>query len=313
MVMVNILLFGKEGRLGRVLASRFSSLGQMTVLGKANCDVTDRTQLKKMIHQCSPDIIVNATGYTNVDQAELDVANANLMNATVPANLAQFSTDCGALLVHFSTDYVFDGTHNRPYKENDVPNPLSVYGKSKLIGEKLIASYAQQFLIFRTSWLYGVYGDNFLKTVLRFAVKKSTMQMTKDERGTPSATQDIAQAVFNILAQYLLANKADFPYGLYHLCSKGMANRYQYAKTIVDCAQGLDGSINSNNQVMPIASYDKPDCAVRPKNVQLDTTLLYKTFGVELPIWQDSVCQVVSDLMNASFNDWADPSRLALK
>lgn len=312
MAMVNIVLFGKEGRLGAVLASRLSSLGQITALDRANCDVTDRIQLKKVIHQCSPDIIVNATGYTHVDQAELDVANANLMNATVPANLAQLATNCGALLVHFSTDYVFDGTHNSPYKENDVPNPLSVYGKSKFIGEKLIASYASQFLIFRTSWLYGVYGDNFLKTVLRFAVEKSTLQMVKDEWGTPSATQDIAEAVFNILAQYLLAHKADFPYGLYHLCSKGIANRYQYAKTIVDCAQVLGGSINSNSQVIPIASYDKTDCAVRPKNVQLDTTLLCKTFGVELPVWQDSIGSVVSDLMG-SFNDWADPSHSALK
>lgn len=311
--MVNILLFGKEGRLGAVLANRLSSLGQITALGRLNCDVTDHIQLKQIVNQCSPDIIVNATGYTNVDQAELDVARANVMNAEVPANLAQFATNCGALLVHFSTDYVFDGKKNSPYTENDAPNPLSIYGKSKFMGEKLIANHAHQFLIFRTSWLYGVYGNNFLKTVLRFAIEKSTMQMAEDEWGTPSATQDIADAVFSVLAQYLPAKNTDFPYGLYHLCSKGITNRYQYAKTILDCAQSLNGSINSNNQVMPITSYGKPDCAMRPKNVQLDTALLCKTFGVELPIWQENIYQVVSDLMQTYFNDWADPSHLVPK
>jgi len=290
-----ILLLGANGQVGWELRRSLAPIGRVTALSRAELDLSDLDGVMRAVRAANPAIIINAAAYTAVDKAEAEQATAHRLNAELPAILASEAKRVGSLLVDYSTDYVFDGTLERPYVEEDTPNPLSIYGRSKLEGLRAIQQTGCRHLVFRVSWVYGAHGANFVKTILRLARERSELRVVADQVGAPTPADLIA----DVTAQCLAALSRGYgEEGLYHLAPTGKTSWHGFSQTIVAEARKLGESLALDEGVIhPISTEDYPLPAVRPPNSVLDTTKLKATFGLHLPEWNASLPRIVQEIL----------------
>jgi dTDP-4-dehydrorhamnose reductase len=281
-----LLLLGKDGQVGFELQRALAPLGEVVALGSAHCDLADATALRRRIADIAPRIIVNAAAYTAVDRAEAEPERARAINAVAPGVIGTAAEELGAWVVHYSTDYVFDGLKEQPYTEADTPAPRSVYGATKLAGEAALAAACTRHLIFRTSWVFGAHGGNFAKTILRLAGEREALSVVADQFGAPTSAALIADVTAQILGRLRIPG-ADLPPGLYHLAAGGETTWHEYAQAVIRLALARGAPLRlTPEQVKPIASSEYPLPAKRPANSRLDTTRLRETFALHLPGWQ---------------------------
>ncbi len=296
---MNILLLGKNGQVGWELQRSLALLGQVTALdfdSSEHCgDFSQPDKVADTVRALRPQVIVNAAAHTGVDKAESEPDLAQLLNATTPGVLAQEAAKTGALLVHYSTDYVFDGSGSRPWAESDAPAPLSVYGRTKWEGEQLIEQSGAQHLILRTSWVYAARGGNFAKTMLRLAQERERLTVIDDQWGAPTGADLLADVTAHAI-RHLQARPQDA--GLYHVAAGGETNWNLYAKHVLAQAQQAQAAIKFKAiEVVPVPTSDFPTAAVRPYNSRLDTRKLQTTFGLTLPPWQQGVARMVAEIL----------------
>ena len=296
---MNILLLGKNGQVGWELQRSLALLGQVTALdfdSSEHCgDFSQPDKVADTVRALRPQVIVNAAAHTGVDKAESEPDLAQLLNATTPGVLAQEAAKTGALLVHYSTDYVFDGSGSRPWTESDAPAPLSVYGRTKWEGEQLIQQSGAQHLILRTSWVYAARGGNFAKTMLRLAQERERLTVIDDQWGAPTGADLLADVTAHAI-RHLQARPQDA--GLYHVAAGGETNWNLYAKHVLAQAQQAQPAIKIKAiEVAPVPTSDFPTAAVRPYNSRLDTRKLQTTFGLSLPPWQQGVARMVAEIL----------------
>ena len=285
---MKLLLLGGNGQVGRELRRSLLPLGELVVATRdggdadAAADFDAPASLAALIEQTAPEVVVNAAAYTAVDKAETDAAAAFRINAEAPAAIAQACVDTGALLVHYSTDYVFDGNATRPYREDDATAPLGVYGASKLAGEQAIRASGARHAILRTAWVYAAHGKNFLLTMLWLANERDELRVVADQIGAPTPAAWIADATAEIIRRGVMAS------GTWHLVADGETSWHGFAEAIVDDAHAL-GSIARKPRVVAIPTADYPTPARRPAYSVLDTTRLQRDFGVAPPDWRDGL------------------------
>lgn len=291
-----ILLTGVNGQLGHQLRTALASLGNIVALNRTELNLSQADSILQALERHQPDIIVNPAAYTAVDRAESEVEQARSVNAAAPALLAQWAARRQALLLHYSTDYVFDGAGERPWREDDPVQPRSVYGQSKWEGEEAVRAAAPRHLILRTSWVFGAHGGNFLKTILRLAQERDNLRVVADQIGAPTSTALISEVTAALLRDYL-RKPTDFAYGSYHLAAQGETSWHGYARFLVAEAEKLGFTLRlSPADITPIATADYPLPAPRPANSRLDCTKLQRTFGLALPRWESGVEQVLAEL-----------------
>lgn len=301
---MKILLLGKNGQVGWELQRSLGVLGEVVALDHDSAelcgDFTHLPGLAQTVRRVQPQVIVNAAAHTAVDKAESEPELARTVNALAPQVLAREAASQGAWLVHYSTDYVFDGRGSAPWKESDAPAPLSVYGQTKLDGEQLIAASACRHLIFRTSWVYGTRGGNFARTMLRLAAEREELRVIADQIGAPTGADLLADVTAHAIRHLLPPmrhNHLTLP-GIYHVAAAGETSWHGYARFVLQEAQRLGASLKAGpEQVLPIATQDYPTPAKRPHNSRLDTTLLQNTFGLALPHWQPGVVRMLSETL----------------
>jgi dTDP-4-dehydrorhamnose reductase len=298
---LQILLLGKDGQLGRSLQPVLSRLGAVRAVGRGECDLEQPGQIRALVRSTRPDIVVNAAAYTAVDKAEDDVERAFAINARAPGILAEEVATLGAQLIHFSTDYVFDGDAARPYTEEDIPRPLSVYGKSKLAGEEAVHLACPRHFILRTSWVFAAHGQNFLKTMLRLAKERKSLRVVSDQFGTPTSV-DLISAITACLIERSQSSKPA-AHGTYHLTASGTTSWHEYARLIVSHARagGAQLSVEPKN-VEPIPSSEYPTPARRPLSSRLDTCKLRSALDLELPAWQAGVQTALNTILSENNN-----------
>jgi dTDP-4-dehydrorhamnose reductase len=283
-----ILLLGKNGQVGWELQRTLAPLGQVIALDQPDLDLTKPDQIRAKLREIKPNLIVNAAAYTAVDRAEEEPDLAMAINGIAPGILAEETKALGATLVHYSTDYVFDGTKQTPYTEEDIPNPINVYGKTKLAGEQAIQAVDGNYLIFRTSWVYGMRGNNFLLTILRLAKERDELRIVDDQIGAPTWCRMLAEATALILARGEdgLADK----FGLYHLTAGGTTSWYGFAKAVLDSHYGEC----ETPRIFPIDSTEYKTLAKRPTNSLLSTDKLTAYFKIYMPYWDNALRQAMS-------------------
>ena len=295
---MKILLFGKNGQVGWELQRSLAALGQLVALDRHSqsyCgDLSDLAGITKTVQNLKPDIIVNAGAYTAVDKAETDISQAELINSKAPEALANAAKECGAWLVHYSTDYVFDGSGNHDWKENDTVSPLSVYGGTKLQGEQAIQKSGCEYLIFRTSWVYAAIGNNFAKTMIRLAQEREQLSVINDQFGAPTGAELLADVTAHAIR--LASRKKDVA-GLYHLVAAGETSWFDYASYVLDFARqaGVALKLPKNAlQAIPTSQYPTP--AKRPLNSRLNTEKIKTTFDIDLPDWRIGVERMLMEI-----------------
>ncbi len=288
-----ILLLGKDGQVGWELQRALAPLGLLTALNRYECDLADSAQVQAVLAQVEPEVIVNAAAYTAVDKAETDQALARRINVDAVAELALYAREMGSLLVHYSTDYVFDGSKPEAYVEDDSTHPLSVYGQTKLDGENKVRDALCRHLIFRTSWVYAARGGNFARTMLRLASDRETLNVIDDQIGAPTSAELIADVTAHALRD-VLSGRA--PGGTYHLAAAGETSWYGYAKFVIDRArqQGQTLALAADG-LKPIPASEYPLPARRPQNSRLNTHLLERSFALKLPHWEAGVSRVLDE------------------
>lgn len=296
---MNILLFGKGGQVGWELQRSLSVLGTVTALDHDSTEhcgnFADPAGIVQTVRALRPDVIVNAAAHTAVDKAESEPELARMLNATTLGVLAQEAARIGAWLVHYSTDYVFDGSGSRPWVEGDMPAPLSVYGSTKLEGETLIRESGARHLILRTSWVYAARGGNFAKTMLRLAQERERLTVIDDQWGAPTGADLIADVTAHAI-RHLQQHPEDA--GLYHLVASGETNWHAYAKYVLaQAALGSNAIKIIANEVVAVPTSSFPTPAVRPHNSRLDTRRLQSTFGLVLPHWQTGVSRMLAEIL----------------
>ena len=298
--MSSILLTGVNGQLGRELQRALAPLGNVVALNRAQLDLSQPEMIRRVVREYRPAIIVNPAAYTAVDKAEAEPDLAHAINAIAPGVLADEAKKVGALLVHYSTDYVFDGRKEEAYDEEDRPNPRSVYGRTKLAGEEAVRASGCAHVILRTSWVYGVHGGNFVKTVLRLAKERSELCIVADQFGAPTWARRLALCSAEILRQ-CRANPDDASrHGLFHLTAAGRTSWHVYAEEIVRLARQYDPLLRDKPlaiEAIPTSAYPLP--APRPANSVLATDKVRKAFGLELPPWRDDLAACVRELFQA--------------
>jgi dTDP-4-dehydrorhamnose reductase len=290
--MTTILLFGAGGQLGQELVARARAFKIGVVAhARRQTDIADREAVAAAIGAAKPALVVNAAAYTKVDKAESEPEEAHRVNATGAGAVAQACAAAGIPLVHFSTDYVFDGKKTSPYVESDPTGPLGVYGASKLAGEQAIRANHSKHLILRTSWVYGTYGANFLKTMLKLADERNELKVVADQRGSPTSTRDLADAVLQLTPQLLDGAS----YGTYHFSGDGETNWCQFADEIF---RTREKSVGARPKLVPITTAEYATAARRPLNSVLDNGMFRRTFGLKARPWRDAVRETVDTLMN---------------
>jgi dTDP-4-dehydrorhamnose reductase len=291
-------VIGASGQVGGALTASLAQLGIVLSLDRTACDLARPDTLRAVVLEAAPDVVVNAAAYTAVDKAEDKEAIAERVNAVAPGVIAAASAEIGASAVHFSTDYVFDGRKAGSYIESDVPNPVSVYGRTKHDGERAVADANRRHLIFRTSWVFAERGSNFLRTILRLATERDKLSVVGDQVGAPTSAGLIATVTASVIAAMVDAGPDDPRWGTYHLAAAGVTNWHAYAKHIVAGAsvRGLPLALKPETVVsIPTAAY--PVKATRPANSRLDTTKLRSTFSIELPDWTEGVDETLNQLI----------------
>jgi len=289
-----ILLLGGNGQVGWELQRSLSVLAPIVTVTRAECDLADEGAVRRLVRDVAPRAIVNAAAYTAVDAAENDEAGAACLNATLPAILADEAAGLDAWLLHYSTDYVFDGNKPGAYDESDTPDPQNVYGRTKLRGEHAAQAW-RRHLVLRTSWVFGAHGGNFLKTMLRLGRERTELNVVDDQVGAPTSAALIADVSAHMLAAVLNGRDAA---GLYHLASSGHTSWCGYARFIMAEARrlGLDMRCTPESvHAIPGSAYPTP--ARRPANSRLDTRLLSETFGLVMPSWQVQASRVLESLI----------------
>lgn len=280
-----ILLLGATGQVGRELDAAFADFGELTGADRGAADLTRPEQIRSLVRRAEPEVILSAAAYTAVDRAESEPALAMAINAEAPGVLAEEALRLGALLVHYSTDYVFDGSKQEPWTEADEPHPLNQYGASKLAGEQAIMGSGCRSLIFRTSWVYGPRGHNFLFTMLRLARERDRIAVVADQFGAPTSSIEIAAATRKIVEGVMggrFGEEKDWA-GVYHLTCAGATSWFGFAQAIFARAGDLLGG--KTPQLAPIATEDYPTPAQRPRNSLLSNARLKARFGMELASW----------------------------
>ena len=291
-----ILLTGVNGQVGHALSTQLSDYN-LVRLSRNELDLTSAESIRRVISEVKPDIIINPAAFTAVDKAELAPDLAYAINATAPQVMAEEAAKLGSVLIHFSTDYVFDGNKNTPYSENDPVNPVNVYGKTKLAGEEAIRRVGIPHLILRTSWVYGPHGKNFLKTILRLAVEKSDLGVVVDQIGAPTSSISIASALQQLLNKWDTEKESQI--GVYHFTNAGSTSWHGFACEIVKRygAMHRQPALRvSCDHINALSTTDYPTRAMRPANSCLDNTKLKQTFNINLPSWQDGLQQVLQNL-----------------
>jgi dTDP-4-dehydrorhamnose reductase len=295
--MTSILILGENGQVGDALQKALSSEKQCHALGAKECDLTQEIQLRGVIREIKPSIILNAAAYTAVDQAEKDEVTAFKVNARGPQIIGEEAKALDASVIHFSTDYVFDGKKKTPYKETDKTNPLSVYGASKLQGEKLLLTACPRSVILRTTWVVSDHGNNFLKTILRLARERDSLRIVSDQVGVPTSAHLLADLSKMLVDRLKKENLNDFPFGIYHVAPSGNTNWYEYAKLVIGEAMKLGDAFRVTPEMIhPIKTHDYPTAAKRPLNSRLDTTYFEKQFSRTLPPWEEGVFAIMKAL-----------------
>jgi dTDP-4-dehydrorhamnose reductase len=296
---MKILLFGPNGQVGWELQRSLAPLGALIALDRRSRnglsgDLTDENGLREAIQVVNPDVIVNAAAYTSVDQAESEPMLARTVNVRAPEIMAQEVRKINAMLIHYSTDYVFDGTGNTAWREDDVPNPMNVYGQTKLEGEEAVVSSGCRYLIFRTSWVYAARGRNFLHTILNLAACRDQLQVVNDQIGAPTGAELIA----DVTSHALRSLKQDCSLsGRYHLAAAGETSWWGYARFILEQAITVGHRVIVQAEgIHPVSSLEFPTLAKRPGNSRLDTSCLEQTFGLHLPDWKDGVAHLIREL-----------------
>ena len=290
--MTRILLVGRDGQVGTELQRTLAPLGEVTAVDRDTCDLTRPEQVRQTVRVVAPQLIINVAAHTAVDQAESEPTLAFALNADGPALLAEEARHCGAALIHYSTDYVFDGSKHEAYSESDAVNPLGVYGRSKLAGEKAVAATGVPHLILRTSWVYGLHGRNFLLTMVRLAREKPELRVVDDQFGVPNWSAALARATANIVRvaaqrRSRIQDAIGEASGVFHLTGTGRVSWYGFACAIIEIlsARGLVPAV----PVKPITTTQYPTPAARPANSVLSGAKLGSTWDTRLPAWQDSM------------------------
>jgi dTDP-4-dehydrorhamnose reductase len=296
-----ILLIGKNGQVGADLAARLPAIGDLVALDRRQLDLTRPEEIRRAIREHQPSLIVNAAAYTAVDKAESEETLAHAINAEAPALMAEEAKKIGAALVHFSTDYVFDGSKNTPYAEDDPPNPINAYGRTKLAGEDGIRASGVPHLIFRTSWVYATRGRNFLLTILRLASQQEELRIVRDQIGAPTSSQEIARATVEVLGRLTrerdIASALAHSGGTYHMTAAGATNWHEFALAILEEASRLPprtpwfaaatgGLPLVTRRVVPITTSEYPTPARRPAYSILSNSRLEESFGIHLTDWR---------------------------
>lgn len=284
--MTTILLTGKTGQVGSELQHSLAPIGRVIALDRTQMDLTCPDSIRRVIREVSPSIIVNAAGYTAVDKAEAEPELAMRVNAVAPGVMAEEARHLNALLVHYSTDYVFDGRNSEPYTETDEPNPLNAYGRSKLEGERAIVATGCSHLTLRASWIYSNRGVNFVLTMLKLARERESLAVVNDQIGSPSWSRALAQTTTELLRNIQHAKDAT---GVYHLSASGYTSRYDFAKKIIEIARQLSNEKESWATVLPITNTEFPLPAKRPLNVATSKDKIKRAFGIEMASWQSQL------------------------
>ncbi|MDR1648285.1 MAG: dTDP-4-dehydrorhamnose reductase [Zoogloeaceae bacterium] len=289
-MMSPILVTGAAGQVGLELARALAVLRPLRLVDRQECNLADAEAIRRVVRATAPCAIVNAAAYTAVDQAETDPESAFAINAMAPGVLGAIAAETGVPVLHYSTDYVFDGSGTRPWRETDTPAPLNVYGQSKLAGERALAAATAQHLILRTSWVFGAYGGNFARTMLRLAAERESLTVVDDQIGAPTAASLLADVSAQLLGRLLSQPRADFPYGLYHCAAAGETSWFGYAQYLIAAARahGIPLKLPEAG-LQPTCSAHYPTPARRPANSRLDCRHFCQTFGLTLPAWQESV------------------------
>ncbi|MGF6769032.1 dTDP-4-dehydrorhamnose reductase [Paraburkholderia sp. GAS199] len=292
-----ILVTGARGQLGAELCRSLSVVGRVVAVGRDTCDLASADQIVTTMRSVKPRVVINAGGYTAVDLAETEVDAARAINAVAPGLLAAEAKALGSLMVHYSTDYVFDGASEVAYVEDDATSPLSVYGRSKLDGEIAVRDSGADHWVFRTSWVFGLQGANFLKSIARAALTRPTLSVVSDQIGAPTPAALLADVTALAVRGYLGA-ASPMPYGVYHVAAAGETSWHQYACRIVETLARAGVPVAASpERIAPIAAADYGSRAARPLNSRLDTSRLRAALGVDLPDWRDGVDRVLAQLI----------------
>ena len=296
---MKILLFGKDGQVGWELQRSLAPLGEIIALGSGSSHLcgnfNDPQGLVATIQQCKPDVIVNAAAYTAVDKAEKETDCARLINATAPGILAREAKALGAWLIHYSTDYVFDGSGHHSWAEEDATGPLNCYGLTKLEGENAVQQSGCKYLIFRTSWVYAARGNNFAKTILRLAKERDSLQVINDQFGAPTSADLLADVTAHALRS---AQHQPHVSGLYHVAAAGATTWYDYANFVLNTAREKGVQLQTKAEaVIPVPTSAFPTPAIRPSNSRLNTNKVQNTFDLVLPHWQTGVARMLTEIL----------------
>jgi dTDP-4-dehydrorhamnose reductase len=281
---MRILITGKNGQVGTELSRLYHSRQDVVLTSRDECDLSSEQSIRDTVRRVKPAVILNAGAYTAVDQAEKEPALCFAVNADAPRVLAEEAARLDALLIHYSTDYVFDGEKPAPYLETDPISPLNVYGESKAAGEAAIAKVATRFLVLRTSWVYGAHGKNFLRTMLRLGAERPELRVVDDQLGAPTSAAAIASATARLVEQPLSGG-----WGIYHMTAAGSTSWYGFARAIFQ-----EAVLATKPRVQPIPSSDYPTPARRPTNSVLSNDRFAQTFGFRLPAWEQQLNEVLA-------------------
>jgi dTDP-4-dehydrorhamnose reductase len=289
---MKILLTGKDGQVGFALYKKIAPFSEVIATNRNQLNLENSDSIRTFVEKVKPDMIINAAAYTDVDKAESEIELAHKVNAEAPKILSEKASELNIPIIHFSTDYVFDGLKNESYVETDQANSQSVYGETKWKGEEAVRNH-KKHIILRTSWVFSSHGENFLKTILKLIQEKSSLSIVSDQQGSPTSANAIANATYKIVKTIL--NKDEFKdFGTYHIALDGETNWYEYACFITDEAIGLGlKTTMTSHDIKSISSDEYPTIGKRPMNSRLDTTKIKKTFMLELPDWKVEVAAIL--------------------
>lgn len=292
---MRIIVTGANGQLGRALVERASRLGMDVIAaGRSRLDVGDAERVKRLIHSARPDVVLNAAAWTSVDDAEAHPNDVFRINRDGAANIATACADVDALMVHYSTDYVFDGRSTEAYVESDAPNPINIYGQSKLASEELVAGKLERFLVFRTSWVFSEHGRNFVKTMLRVAGREKVLRVVNDQVGKPTSAAELARLSLNAVA------REDLEPGIYHLAQPQSTSWHGFAEQIFAVARRAGVSLLVE-ELVPVSTAEFPAAAMRPPNSVLDCSRFESAFELRIPDWHDALVATIENLKRDGF------------